>query len=133
MTKEIYYNRLMHIYDNYIYKNTLTDSFIKSVVRITKEYIKYEELEKENQELKEQHEKDFEIICKQAYLLNNKHIDSPFIEKYQKAIDILKIQISLEKIQCENGYIYIVHIGDIPVLINQQEFELLNGVLDNGL
>ena len=65
-------------------------------ITIKKDLERLEELEKENQELKEQHEKDFEIICKQAYLLNNKHIDRPIIEKYQKAIKFLKELFNLK-------------------------------------
>lgn len=56
-----------------------------------------EVLEKENKEY-------FEIITKQAYLLNNKHIDRPFIEilqqeneKLKKAIEIFKTFISVSK------------------------------------
>ena len=51
-------------------------------------------------------------------------------EKLKKAIEILKMQTSIENIKCENGNIYIVNIGDISVLITQQEYELLKEVLE---
>jgi chromosome segregation ATPase len=50
--------------------------------------------------------------------------------RYKKAIEILKMQTSIENIKCENGNIYIVDIGDISVLITQQEYELLKEVLE---
>lgn len=51
--------------------------------------------------------------------------------RYKKVIEILKMQTSIENIKCENGNIYIVDIGDISVLITQQEYELLKEVLEN--
>ena len=52
-------------------------------------------------------------------------------EKLEKTIEIIKIQISLENIKCENGNIYIVNIGDVSVLINEEEYNLLNEGLNN--
>lgn len=94
------------------------------------------ELKKENQELKEQHEKDFEIICKQAYLLNNKHIDRPFIEKYQKFIDFLKLNfdISLDsKLRISDGSECVqTFIIDLPENTTIDEmFEIIEEVLGN--
>ena len=80
-----------------------------------------EELEEENQDLKDNEK----IITDYGY---NLVIEN---EKYKKAIEILKMQTSIENIKCENGNIYIVDIGDISLLITQQEYELLKEVLEN--
>lgn len=102
--------------------------------KINQDLERLEHLEKENQELKEQHEKDFEIICKQAYLLNNKHIDRPFIEKYQKFIDFLKLNfdISLDsKLRISDGSECVqTFIIDLPENTTIDEmFEIIEEVL----
>ena len=81
--------------------------------------------------MNEQHEKDFEIICKQAYLLNNKHIDRPFIEKYQKAIDILKnkLKLSLNDNKSHKTINAILPIGNNDMnRLTQEEYEILEEV-----
>lgn len=97
--------------------------------------LRCEILEQEKQNLKEQHEKDFEIICKQAYLLNNKHIDRPFIEKYQKFIDFLKLNfdISLDsKLRISDGNECVqTFIIDLPKNTTIDEmFEIIEEVLE---
>ena len=100
-----------------------------------------ERLEKENQEL-------WYNISKQAYLLNSKHIDSPFIERYQKAIEILKdkpfvLEFGLsvfewyeeEKIYYYS-YEYTEYFGEDLVYrckeyyLTQQEYEIIKEVLE---
>lgn len=89
-------------------------------------------LKAENQELKEQHEKDFEIICKQAYLLNNKHIDRPFIEIYQKAIEILKDKKFNIKVFLESNSLVFYNFLAIEnglKTLTREEYKILNEVL----
>lgn len=82
------------------------------------------DLKEKNQELKSKYNDlmlDFKMFDFNTLKQEN--------EKLKKAIEILKMQTSIENIKCENGNIYIVHIGDISVLINKQEYELLKEVL----
>lgn len=89
-------------------------------------------LEKENKEY-------FEIITKQAYLLNNKHIDRPFIEilqqeneKLKKAIEIIKNKLELEFNLDEYWKGVHYHLwSENGCEITKQEYELLKEVLDN--
>jgi hypothetical protein len=61
----------------------------KEEIEIIKQDLeRLEVLEQENQEY-------FEIICKQAYLLNNKHIDKPIIEKLIQENEKLKKALEL--------------------------------------
>ncbi len=58
--------------------------FIKLYFEIIKQDLeRLKVLEKENKEY-------FDTICKQAYLLNNKHIDKPIIEMYIQENEKLK-------------------------------------------
>lgn len=89
-----------------------------------------EVLEKENKEY-------FEIISKQAYLLNNKHIDKPIIEKLIQENEKLKNAIEIIK----NYYkfkLFPPAMDNIPEIsistdwehyISQQEYDLLEEVL----
>lgn len=81
-----------------------------------------EQLEKENQEL-------WYNVSKQAYLLNSKHIDSPFIERYQKAIEIMKYKFVnipvLIDTSCFDEYCMYVICNELT----EQEYDLLKEVL----
>ena len=88
-----------------------------------------EELEKENKEY-------FEIITKQAYLLNNKHIDRPFIEilqqeneKLKKAFKILTQRII---IKTHKNFLFggrHLDIANTTMKLTDEEYELLKEVL----
>ena len=67
--------------------------------------------------------KDFEVLVKQAYLLNNKHIDKPIIELYKLENEKLKKAVTM---------LYLVaKLYDIEVYNNLDEKDknLLNEVL----
>lgn len=97
---------------------------------INKDLERLEALENENKEY-------FEIITKQAYLLNNKHIDRPFIEilqqeneKLKKAIEILKKYYKFKLFPPAMDNIPEISIStDWEHYISKQEFELLKEVL----
>lgn len=85
-----------------------------------------EELEKENQEL-------WYNVSKQAYLLNSKHIDSPFIERYQKAIEILKKIFDFEVKQGQypiNEYYFVDYFRANDTEVSKEQFDLLKEVLE---
>jgi protein subunit release factor A len=99
-----------------------------------------EALEQENKEY-------FEIITKQAYLLNNKHIDRPFIEilqqeneKLKKAIEILKDHVQFKLVPIvsndailEGAYHFGIKIDKYGyyATLPKIEAEVLKEVLEN--
>ena len=115
---------LERYYSNLMYGNggfQTDEEELEGLNTIKQDLKRNEELEKENQDLRAFVEAY--ANARDELLIKN--------QKLEKTIEIIKIQISLENIQCENGYIYIINIGDISILINQQEYELLNEVLGN--
>lgn len=92
--------------------------------------ISYKELEKENQQLKEELQDlkgNEDIVADYACSLWNKN------EKYKKALEILK-KFNFKLGQYGNGEYYIlIYYAGIPIeiILTQQEYELLNEVLEN--
>ena len=115
----------MDLIERLINKDYLTERERKEWLGTIKERL--EVLEKENKELKDQHEKDFEIISKQAYLLNNQHIDKPIIELYKQENKKLKKAVTM---------LYLVaKLYDMEVYNNLDEKDknLLEEVLSNDI
>ena len=110
-----------------INKDYLTERERKEWLGTIKERL--EALEKENKEY-------FEIITKQAYLLNNKHIDRPFIEILQQENEKLKkaFQILTQRIviKAHRNFLFggrYLDVANTTMKLTDEEYELLKEVL----
>ena len=103
MTSKEILSKIVHIIHQHVDSFEYPDKQLhEDVVTIYKDLERLKELEKE-------YEKLFEICTKQAYLLNNKHIDKPIIEQLIKAIKD-EIELLIERrfnaYACDNYEVY---------------------------
>ena len=126
---KLYYD-LIDAYRNHSCNDTLIDTYIYKVLKLVKDYLDFDNLKKENQELKYQNKNLKDIDDGWKFVAKER---ANLLEKYIKVIDILK-KFNFKLGQYGNGeyYILIYYSGiTIEIILTQEQYYLLEEVLGN--
>lgn len=126
---KLYYD-LIEAYRHHSTNDTLINTYINKVLKLVKQYLDFDNIKKENQELKSKNESLIELISRQNL---SERVLVGKIEQFKKVINILKDELQLDVLNEDEGD-YVINVGNhYSKYIKRNIYLLLKEVLENEI